>query len=220
MHCGIDKDTRAGYTNKTQQNIEDKPIDISRNIRHTPRGLRAQITCLLLLLLLKVPDRSTAVLMLLTFCTISLATFGLSASKSYLFVPPSLCTTSLKVEEDLADCWQATTDLMWYEEVRPVSNMPVARLADGMICWLRVNVGGLRLCLRMGKSTHVEVSSVDCQNPLVSPHKHGQLPSDNVFLGGWLRSKPSMMHQTSIAPCKHPCNPSRSFVLQEFRTSS
>jgi len=92
-----------------------------------------QITCLLLLLLLKVADLSTAFLMLLTFCTISLAILGFSASKSYLFVPPSLCTTSLKDEEDLADCWQATTDLMWYEDVRPVSNMPVARLADGMI---------------------------------------------------------------------------------------
>lgn len=63
-----------------------------------------QMTCLLLLLLLKVPVLSTAFLMLFTFCTISLAIFGFSASKSYLFVPPSLCTMSLKAEEDLADC--------------------------------------------------------------------------------------------------------------------
>ena len=62
------------------------------------------MTCLLLLLLLKVPVLSTAFLILFTFCTISLAIFGFSASKSYLFVPPSLCTMSLKAEEDLADC--------------------------------------------------------------------------------------------------------------------
>jgi len=73
----------------------------------------AQTTCLLLLLLLKVPDLSTAFLMPLTFWTISLATLGFSASKSYLFVPPSLCTTSLKDEDDLADCWQATTQRIW-----------------------------------------------------------------------------------------------------------
>ena len=229
MHCGFDKDTRADTQTKHNKILKTSPSISTETYynasppSNAPKGPRTQITCLLLLLLLKVPDLSTAVLMLLTFCTISFAIFGFSASKSYLFVPPSLCTTSLKVEEHLADCWQATTDLMWYEEVRPFSNIPVARLADGMIYRLEyggVSVGGLRLCARIGRGTYVEVSPVDCQNPLMSPHEHRQLPGDNVFLGRRLRSKLLAMHQTSIAPCKHPCNLSQSFVLQEFRTSS
>jgi len=220
MRCVIDIDTWVHERNTTVHRYNNKHTHNPHTTLPQRTIDQPQITCLLLLLLLKVADLSTAFLMLLTFCTISLATFGFSASKSYLFVPPSLCTTSLKDEEFLADCWQATTDLMWYEDVRPVSNIPVARLADGIICWSRV-------CdLRSnedGNDTYVEVSAIDRQNSLVSSHKHGQLPGDNIFLGYTNEVRTLCDAQdTTFAPCKHPCNPSQKkrFVPQEFRTSS
>jgi len=181
MHCGGSMDTWAARTeNTTEPRVHQDQKENTHSHTTIPLQPSAQITCLLLLLLLNVPDLSTAFLILLTFCTISLATFGLSASKSYLFVPPSLWTTSLKDEEDLADCWQATTERMWYEEVRPFSNIPVARLADGMICVVVFCECGMFEFER--RCTYVEVNPVDRQNPLVSSHKHGQLPGDNVFL--------------------------------------
>jgi len=59
------------------------------------------------------------------------ATFGLSASKSYLLFPPSRQTTSLKLDEAFADCVHAMTERMWYDDVFMLSRKP--RIEEGII---------------------------------------------------------------------------------------
>ena len=113
-----------------------------------------QLTCLLRLLCLVVPDLSNAALRLRMVCTISaeasyehqtsqtdvnsdvLAILGLSASNSYrLLRSDSRWTTSLNVALFLLDCWTATILLMSYDTVLPLSKTFFALLLCGMM-WM------------------------------------------------------------------------------------
>ena len=64
----------------------------------------------------------------------ALASLALSASNSYRLFPPTRCTTMRRAEDDLPD-WHETTELIWYDDVLPLSKTALAPLfVVGMIC--------------------------------------------------------------------------------------
>lgn len=63
----------------------------------------------------------------------ALASLALSASNSYRLFPPTRCTTMRRAEDDLPD-WHETTELIWYDDVLPLSKTALAPLfVVGMI---------------------------------------------------------------------------------------
>ena len=114
------------------------------------------------------------------------ASFELSASKSYrLLRRLSCCTTSLKMDEDLVDCWHATMLLILKDVVFPLSKTARALLAEGMI-WV---VMSYQKEIRQEKyETNVDIGTVDGQASLLPSYQHRHLAVYGVFLRGKLGS--------------------------------
>ena len=115
----------------------------------------------------------------------ALASLALSASNSYRLFPPTRWTTMRRAEDDLPD-WHETTELIWYDDVLPLSKTALAPLfVVGMIytytrtkrserpnSWEENDVN----------ETHVDIWPVDRECAFVLPDNHRHLSVNGVFL--------------------------------------
>ena len=86
-----------------------------------------------------------------------------------------------RAEDDLPD-WHETTELMWYDEVLPLSKTALAALfVVGMI--YNAQKVQRENAWKVGvNETHVDIWSVDREGAFVLPDNHRHLSVDGVFL--------------------------------------
>ena len=90
-----------------------------------------------------------------------------------------------RAEDDLPD-WHETTELIWYDDVLPLSKTALAPLfVVGMICTYTRTKESERPNPWEGNEvneTHVDIWSVDRESAFVLPDNHRHLSVNGVFL--------------------------------------